>query len=234
MPGLLPGQPLPAGPVLAFDTALNACSVAVVANGEVRASETRAMERGQAEVLVPMIEVAMRDAGLSFDDLVLIGVTVGPGAFTGIRIGLAAARGFAVASGVAVAGVSTLDVLALSALENAAVAAPVLAAIDTKRGDVFVQRFGADGSSAGPAAVMDPVAAANLLAPGMIVCGDAAALVSGKGVAAATGSTTAPDPVMLARIAVKRHGAGIALPPEPLYLRPPIAKLPKDGGRLRP
>lgn len=196
-----------------------------------RARETRAMERGQAEVLVPMIEAALGEAGASFGDLALIGVTVGPGAFTGIRIGLAAARGFAVASGVPVAGVPTLDVLAASAREASDAAGAVLAVIDTKRGDVFVQRFGADGSPCGAAAVMDPAAATALMEPGTIVCGDAAAAVTGE---IAAGAIAAPDPVMLARIAARRHAAGTALPPEPLYLRPPIAKLPKDGGRLRP
>lgn len=86
--------PMPAA-VLAFDTACDACSAAVWRDGAVLAREFVAMARGQSEALLPMIERVMAAAKLEFADLAAIGVTVGPGAFTGLRIGLAAARAIA-------------------------------------------------------------------------------------------------------------------------------------------
>lgn len=190
------------------------------------AVEQELMARGQAEVLVPMIGAAMKSAAVAFEDLGLIAVTVGPGAFTGIRIGLAAARGFAVASGVPVAGVSTLDVLAASAAK-ANPGKPILALIDTKRGDLYAGRYEPDRGAIDAPSVMTPQ---ELQATGgdFVFCGDGAAQIGREA------DVLYPDPVVLARLASDRHAAGAALPPEPLYLRPPLAKLPKDGGRLRP
>ena len=92
--------------VLAFDTCLGAVSVAVRWQGPGGDWLTRhaheARERGHAERLMPMIAEVMEDAGLAFSDLDRIAVTVGPGTFTGVRVGVAAARGLALASGVIV------------------------------------------------------------------------------------------------------------------------------------
>ncbi len=227
--------------VLAIDTALNACSVAVTRGADVLFTETLEMERGQAEVLVPRIEAAMAAAGTGFGDLDLIGVTVGPGAFTGIRIGLAAARGFAVATGLPVSGVTTLEALAAAARAGAEGRA-VLAAVDTKRRDLFVQGFGAGGEALTEAAVSAPDVLAECAAAiegPILLCGDAAGPVSeilragGRDVAI-SGTGPWPDPAVVAAIAAARAGTSGVLPPEPLYLRPPLATLPKDGGRLRP
>lgn len=92
---------------LAIDTSMRACAVAVSAEHWAR----EAMQRGQAERLVPMVAEVLGRAGLAFGDLARVVVTVGPGSFTGIRVGLATARGLGLALGVPVLGVSTLDVL---------------------------------------------------------------------------------------------------------------------------
>src|SRR5688572_11362625 len=108
--------------VLAIDTALEACSAAVpdTENG-VLASETRSMARGHAEALMPLIARVMGEAKTPFADLDRIAVTTGPGSFTGLRVGIAAARGIALATGKPAFGVTTL----------AAFAAPYIAQDDT-------------------------------------------------------------------------------------------------------
>src|SRR6266567_1894140 len=96
--------------VLAIDTALEACAAAVLdaASGKFLASETLAMSRGHAEALMPLIARVMDAAGLEFAELDRIAVTVGPGSFTGLRVGISAARGIALAAGKPAIGLSTL------------------------------------------------------------------------------------------------------------------------------
>src|SRR5436190_2439327 len=99
--------------VLAIDTALAACAAAVLESGRgIVASESLPMVRGHAEALIPLIARVMKQSDMAFRDLQRIAVTTGPGSFTGVRVGLAAARGFAVATGVPVVGISTLSVYA--------------------------------------------------------------------------------------------------------------------------
>src|SRR6202049_1267733 len=107
--------------VLAFDTCLGAVSVAVRWQGPAGDWLTRhaheARERGHAERLMPMMAEVMDEAELAFSDLDRIAVTVGPGTFTGVRVGVAAARGLALASGAALVGATTLAVMAHQASE---------------------------------------------------------------------------------------------------------------------
>ena len=100
--------------VLAIDTALEACSAAVLdtEQGAIVASETRSMVRGHAEALMPLVADVMRKAQLDFAELDRIAVTVGPGSFTGLRVGIAAARGIGVAAMKPVVGLTTLASLA--------------------------------------------------------------------------------------------------------------------------
>lgn len=124
--------------ILAFDTAVTGCAVAVYDSGSGQSWADRVeTERGQAEILVPMIEAVMRGASVSFSDLGLIAVTKGPGSFTGVRIGLATARALALAAGLPLAGVSTLDILA-----HQSGGGDILALIDTRRDDYYGQIFG--------------------------------------------------------------------------------------------
>lgn len=214
--------------VLAFDTAAAACAVAVL--DEARVVERRQpMARGHAEALLPLILDVLGEAGLSFADLDLLAVTVGPGAFTGLRVGLAAARGLRLASGLPCLGVPTLEALAATARRQAAPAAPLLAVLDTGRGDVYAQRFGADGVPDGEAvaAALDDLPA--LVPPDRIcVAGDAAeavtAVLRAAGIPAESLAVAAPSAAVVAVLARERWRAGERdlSPPEPLYLRAPL------------
>lgn len=99
--------------VLAIDTCLDACSVALARNGEAIAAKSETMLRGQAERLAPMARELMQAAGVEFGQLDRIAVTTGPGSFTGVRVGLSFARALALALAKPCVGVSTLEALAL-------------------------------------------------------------------------------------------------------------------------
>ncbi len=100
--------------VLAIDTALDACSVALVRDGGTLTSRSEQMQRGQAERLAPLVREAVAEAKLPFAELDRIAVTTGPGSFTGVRVGLSFARALALALGKPCVGVSTLEALALA------------------------------------------------------------------------------------------------------------------------
>ncbi|MGF7159024.1 tRNA threonylcarbamoyl adenosine modification protein YeaZ [Rhodoligotrophos appendicifer] len=211
--------------VLALDTALNACSVAVVdvqsGGFRVMASASSAMVRGHAEALVPMVAETMAQAELSFTELDRIGVTIGPGTFTGTRIGVAAARGFGLASAKTVVGVTTLQAVACNWRSEGM---PVAVFFDASRGEVYGQVFtGCDMLPVGEPLVLGIHDAARVLPDG-----DVALIGSGAHLVANAlphrqfslpEVNILPDPVCVAVIAARS-----TLPPLPLYLRPPDAK----------
>src|SRR5215472_14525335 len=131
--------------VLAIDTALEACSAAVFdTNSGIAASETRGMARGHAEQLMPLIARVMNKAGLEFAYLDRIAVTTGPGSFTGLRVGISAARGIALTAGKPAIGLSTLAAFA-APLIAADDSTQVVAAIDARHEHVYLQVFGTGG-----------------------------------------------------------------------------------------
>lgn len=222
--------------VLALDTAMSACSVALVSGGATLAVRSQAMERGHAEALMPMIENVMAAGKRAYADLDLVAATVGPGAFTGIRIGLAAARGIALAAGKPCVGVTTLETLAAAGANGSGA---VLVAVESRRADMFAQAFDASGLNIGEAESLPPeglpefVRAADL-APGFVLAGDGArrareALARAGIAATICEGTDAPDPARIAALAAARHGRGAARAPKPFYLRPPDVTLPKES-----
>lgn len=224
--------------VLAFDTALAACSAAVWADGEVLARRYQRLERGHAEALLPMVEAVREEAGLDYDQLDRLAVTIGPGAFTGLRIGLAAARGLSLASGLPLAGVTTLEAVAAQAQQQLATTDPVLAVLDARRGQVYAQAFAPDLVPLGQPAIVAPEAVAGLV-PGAraAVVGTGARLVRARLAAAAALSfpdaPELPDAAVVAAIAAgEGRVAASGTPPAPLYLRPPEAKAPQPKGRI--
>jgi len=131
--------------ILAIDTALEACSVLLMEGDAIVAREHEAMARGHAEALMPMIARLRAETSLDFATLDRIAVTVGPGSFTGLRVGIAAARGIGLAAGEPVVGVTTLAALA-APLIAADTSTPVVAAIDARHDHVFLQAFDGDGT----------------------------------------------------------------------------------------
>ena len=228
--------------VLAIDTATNACSAALLVDGDVRASRFEPMSGGHAERLIPMIQEIAEVANRAVKSVDLIAVTIGPGAFTGLRVGLAAARAFALSAGVPCLGLTTLEVIAagVGPLGN-----PLVIGLDSKRTDVYVQVFNPDGQAVSeptailPEAVSLFVGACVADATRVSVAGDAASVVkeclNGDSVVVTTVNAPYPDAAVLARLAVARWVPGEPIDrPVPLYLRTPDAVIPRNGGRLRP
>ncbi|WP_298746991.1 tRNA (adenosine(37)-N6)-threonylcarbamoyltransferase complex dimerization subunit type 1 TsaB [uncultured Brevundimonas sp.] len=218
--------------VLVVDAALGLCTAGVFAveNGVARPLGLRsaAMAKGHQERLAGMVRDAAAEAG-GFAGIDRIGVTVGPGSFTGLRVGLAFAQGLGAALGRPVAGVSTLDALAASVDGEGATAA----LIDARRGQVYA-RFWRDGAAQGPAEALSIEAAkarARRLGPEVRLIGSGAALVADEGMAAF--DLAGPSPEALARLAAAADPA--ASPPRPLYLRAPDATPPSRlPGQPRP
>jgi tRNA threonylcarbamoyladenosine biosynthesis protein TsaB len=213
--------------VLALDTALGACSVAVTRDGEPLAALGEPMMRGHQERLAGMARDAMTRAGVAFADLDRVGATIGPGSFTGLRVGLAFAKGLGLALGRPCVGVGTLEALAASAPGPGLTAA----VIDAKRGQVYLQAFEGGVALMAPDALEIGTAAARLLELGrggpLRLVGPGADLLADM--SSDIDARAAPDPLALcALVAAKPLGA----PARPLYLRAPDAKLP--GGRDLP
>lgn len=223
---------------LGLDTATSACACALWSEGEGRALAVRAeeMQRGQAERLVPLVQETLQQAGLGFADIARIAVTVGPGTFTGLRIGLAAARGFALAANCPLIGVTSLEV-AVAGLPPAAAGLQALAAIESRREELFLQPFAADGTPLAAPVDMAPAlladfAARHFLPASLVIVGDAAERAAqalghwpyGVRVVTTHGGAEA---LAGARIAARLDAAAIAArPADPLYIRPPDVTLP--------
>lgn len=228
--------------VLAFDCAGRGCSAAVLVGDRVAAHRSALMERGQASALAPMIGTVMAEATASgavpdhpegaLTGLDLIAVTVGPGAFTGLRIGLAMARGLAFAAELPVLGVTSFAAVAASVPPEARAGRPLVVALDSRRAELFLQVFAPEGPSLGDGGLVAPADfAARVPAGPLLLAGDGAprlaaglagrmtALVSGPGV---------PDAVAVARLGAAAWLQGGRQPlPEPLYLRPPDTTAPR-------
>src|SRR6266567_973905 len=132
--------------VLAIDTALGACSTAVLDTdlGGVIATESTVMSRGHAEAIMPMIARVMERAGIGFSSLDRIAVTTGPGSFTGLRVGIAAARGIALAAGRPAIGLTTLSGFAAPHIAEDDTKS-VVAVVDARHDHVYLQVFGPGG-----------------------------------------------------------------------------------------
>jgi tRNA threonylcarbamoyladenosine biosynthesis protein TsaB len=209
--------------VLAIDTAGTGCFAAVYdsAADTVLASAGADIGRGHAEQLMAFVDQALAESGKALADVSRIAVTIGPGSFTGIRVGVAAARGFALALSVPSVGVSTLASLAGSASKKHP-GLPVLVAMDAKRDELYCQIFEADGSPRTEAQIVELDDAKRIFANFQgIICGSATRHLT---------DTLLPDVAEVDAVdigTVARLGAA-ADPaqgkPSPLYLRGPDVK----------
>ena len=222
--------------VLAIDTALAACSAAVLDTGDggIVASESVPMTRGHAEALMPLLVQLMQGAGMDFRDIDRVVVTTGPGSFTGLRVGISAARGIALAAGKPAVGLSTLAAYAAPHMATD-VTVPVVAAIDARHAHVYLQVFGPGGRTH-TAPRLSPLAEAVRAAAGARSCivGSAAQSVA-AGLSDLDPSPTAVDARPAPDIAwVARMGAVVPegkSPPKPQYLRAPDAQ-PQNAAQL--
>ncbi len=219
-----------------MDTAGGACSAALWRNGRVVASRFELLRRGHAERLVPMIEAVMAEGAMAYADLDRLAVTLGPGGFTGVRIGLATARGLALACGRPLVGVSNFRVLATAAKADALPDGSLAVMIDAKRHDLYVQAFAADVQPQTEPAAILPEDLADFLPPGpLVLVGDGAEQAIPFLDAARRRFTLSKTPgvvdaAQLAELVASEDlGAAGAPPAEPLYLRPPDATPAKDA-----
>lgn len=219
--------------ILAADTALGACSAAVMENGKLRARAFQLMARGHAEALAPMVEKVMREAGLAFTELGRLGVTTGPGTFTGQRVGLAFMRGLALTLKIPLVGVTTLDAMAEAALTETD-AALAIACVDARRGEIYLGARARGGKTLVEPMLLPLADAATriaAIAPNgerITLAGSAAEIfapiLATRGVQSIDSKLREPDALYVARLAEQAPEPSHV--PDPLYLRPPDAKLP--------
>jgi tRNA threonylcarbamoyladenosine biosynthesis protein TsaB len=215
--------------VLAFDTCMTACSVAAIRDMYHMCARFTLMERGHAEALFPMISEVMAELELDFADLTRIAVTRGPGTFTGVRAGIAAARGLALGCGAPIFTATSLEIMALGAYSQLGEDGKdgFLVAHDAKRGELYTQLFDDDCQALSQPALATPAEAAALAADCGVVAGSGAALVAAGAERAgiqirALYPDLLPDAAHLARAATWRDLS--VDPVSPLYLRAPDAK----------
>ncbi len=219
--------------ILSIDTSMAACSAAILPRGALAPiGRFEPMTRGHAEVIFPMIASVMTQAGCDFHSLSLIAVTIGPGSFTGVRAGIAAARGLALATGVPAAGATSLEVMAAGFIRrrtSAKLNERFAIAQDARRGEVYLQSFNASGAPAGePKLLSNAEAVAILLAEDItLLTGSGSASIAleaerpGRRITALEPDLL-PDAADLAMLAATPHGLHHAT--NPLYLRSPDAK----------
>jgi tRNA threonylcarbamoyladenosine biosynthesis protein TsaB len=222
--------------ILALDTALTACSVAVLDTdqGMLTARESVAMARGHAESLMPMVARVMEEAHLEFVEVDRIAVTTGPGSFTGLRVGISAARGMALAAAKPAVGLSTLAAFAAPHIATDD-SVPVVAVIDARHDHIYLQIFGPGGRTLVTpriSSISDAVRTIGKRSPRIV--GSGADLLMAAWPASEAPPLTVdqradPDIEWVARL-----GAAVPegqAPPKPLYLRAPDAQ-PQDAARL--
>lgn len=216
--------------VLALDCAFGAISLAAAAwqDGEIASLGVLNVPRpaASAERLVPAIDDVLSRADIAARDLTLVAVTSGPGTFTGVRVGIAAANGLALATGCEVATATTFAVVAVGArnrLGLGAVGRPVAVVFDARLGQVFLQAFDTDGRELAPGRLLDAADAGAVIAAleSPIVAGSGAALVVPEPRAGVTVMDLAPDARDLLALVPKLPRSHRAAP---LYLRAPDAK----------
>lgn len=222
--------------ILAIDTASTSLSTAVLIDGEVKGELYEDMERGQAEHLMGFIAKSLELAKVDFADLDGIAVTVGPGAFTGMRIGLSTARALGLARKIPVVGVSSLEAVVYGVSERDQQGRNILVALDSKRNEIFAQAFDGKKRPLSTAECVAPRQALMMAPPGdTLLAGDATPrlLTAAAHAPDAFYDCTAPGLPRagnVARIAAERWESGENLAPVPLYLRAPDARRIEDQG----
>jgi len=220
--------------ILAFDTTLSACSIALMVDGTIIGNAEEHERARQVERLFPMIEALLAEASLSYADLDALAVTTGPGSFTGVRIGIAAAKGLRLVTGLPVIALSGLEVIARALSHDFPKnRLPYLIILDAYRHQVFAQSFASDMTPLMEPALLDYAAITDYAQEkSYLVAGNGSHLaaeylpsceIAGSGYHVPTASLLARDADEL--IALRPNGDDVA----PLYIRAPDAKLPANS-----
>jgi tRNA threonylcarbamoyladenosine biosynthesis protein TsaB len=219
--------------ILAIDTALNACAAGVLDTdaGRLLARESQEMKRGHAEALMPMIARVMKESGVAFASLDRVAATTGPGSFTGLRVGLSAARGIALAASKPVVGITTLSAYAAPHVSEHG-EHPIISAIDARHDHIYLQVVTGHGEALMTprvASVDEALTASRFGAP--LLVGNAATMLADRWPKDAPAPVkveqqAAPDIVWVAWLAAAVDPA--VATPRPYYLRAPDAKPPAD------
>jgi tRNA threonylcarbamoyladenosine biosynthesis protein TsaB len=220
--------------ILAFDSSGGGCSAAVLSGERVLARESVAMLRGQAEQLVPMIARVMASASIAFNALDLIAVTLGPGAFTGVRIGIATAQGLSLATGVPALGLGSFEAVAAAVPEAVLAGRALLVAIESRREELFLQAFDDARHPLNEGALVGTGSWRSIAPPGpLVLAGDGAERLASalrdRDILVPPESA-AIDPAALARLAAERWRDGARTERlEPRYLHAPDVTLAKGA-----
>jgi tRNA threonylcarbamoyladenosine biosynthesis protein TsaB len=238
--------------LLAIETAGSFCSAAVTRGDVPLAAEQVALRHGHAQALLPMIARIMQRADVEPAALKAVAVATGPGGFTGIRVGLAAGHGIALATGAQLVGITSFEAAAIKARTildkrgkgGSADLTPVLIALDSRRDDFYMQLFAGDGTPLVAPQAVTPDRLSDLIAPHIATLPNHTRLLIGGDAAEAAASALTPDAradilrgaepdavaVAAAAVGVLLSGA-IPAPARPLYLRPPDVTAPRVAAR---
>jgi tRNA threonylcarbamoyladenosine biosynthesis protein TsaB len=224
--------------LLAIDAAGQACSAAAWAEGRVLASRLEHLVRGQSERLLPLVQAVMQEAGLDYAQLDAIAVTLGPGGFTGVRIGLAAAEGLALAWDLPILGLSSFAVVAGALAPAERQGANLLLLLDAKRAEVYAQAEDDQGGVLLDPCLIAPDRLAERLALGegrWLLAGDAVdqawPALAGRGHLARATAPGHAQAAVLARLAAALPLPEHRLRQQPLYLREPDTTTPRREPR---
>ncbi len=224
--------------ILAFDTSLNACSVAIQKDNILVCQKLKIMDKGQAEELIPLAIEVLAEAGMKWEDIDGLGVTLGPGTFTGIRVGIAAARGIALVRNIPVLGYTSLHTIAKGALRTGKILAQeeLLVMSDARRNEVYIQYFGANSIPSGPPALISTFEINNWLPSyGIALAGSAVAILQSLNkeiserfkIIKDLNFPEAQDVAFLAEEQMIKSDWVYQGPPSPIYLREPHTTIPK-------
>lgn len=222
--------------ILAVDTALGLCSAAVMdtATGHMIARESLMMDRGHAEALMPLIDRVMAQVPGGFSSLSRVATTVGPGSFTGLRVGLSAARAVALATSLPIVGITTLSAFIAPFLSDGNEKS-VASVIDARHQHVYLQISAGDGRILVPPCIIaQSEAEALILASKARIVGSAPSLFANlaqksSSLVVCESDQPGPDSEWIARLGAFANPDDAR--PVPLYLRPPDA-VPQQNGRI--
>ncbi|PVU82369.1 tRNA (adenosine(37)-N6)-threonylcarbamoyltransferase complex dimerization subunit type 1 TsaB [Cellulomonas sp. WB94] len=219
--------------VLALDTSAAVAVALTDGSGRTLAARSVQEHRRHAELLAPLIDEVLTEAGVDRTAVTAVVAGTGPAPFTGLRVGLVTARALALALGVPVHGVCSLDAIAAQAVRDLALAVgtDVLVVTDARRREVYWARYRVTGAATDPERAIELVAGPGVDHPAAVAAdGVAGVVVVGRGATLypddlplTAGAPLDPDPTELARLALRRLASdpGAALSTEPLYLRRP-------------